>query len=143
MLSVFTVIKCFILFIMLSCQVAELRNGLLSRNLDTKGTKPVLLQRLKEALEAESDTGIKEENAEDGGGKMDMDISDTDDQNEESEIKQTDDVKPPVEKPGEYVIQLYIRVSVVLIYSLSRKEREKLISNLDSTVCGECHLGNQ
>ena len=85
---------------MLSCQVAELRNGLLSRNLDTKGTKPVLLQRLKEALEAESDTSIKEENAEDGGGKMDMDISDTDDQNEESDIKQTDDVKPPVEKPA-------------------------------------------
>ena len=34
-----------------------------------------------------------------------------------------------------YVITLYIRVSVVLIYSLSRKEREKLDITLDSTVC--------
>jgi hypothetical protein len=36
-------------------------------------------------------------------------------------------------KPG-YVIQLYIRVSVVLSQSLCRKEREKLDITLDSTV---------
>jgi hypothetical protein len=34
--------------------------------------------------------------------------------------------------PKENVIQLYIRVSVVLIWSLCRKEMEKMISNLDS-----------
>ena len=28
---------------------------------------------------------------------------------------------------------------MVLIWSLSRKEREKLDISLDSTVCGECH----
>ena len=39
-----------------------------------------------------------------------------------------------------FVILLYIRVSVVLTWSLCRKEREKLDINLDSAVCGECHL---
>jgi hypothetical protein len=34
----------------------------------------------------------------------------------------------------ENVIQLYIRVSVVLIWSLCRKEREKLDITLDSMV---------
>jgi hypothetical protein len=34
----------------------------------------------------------------------------------------------------ENVIQLYIRVSVVLIWSLCRKEREKLYITLDSMV---------
>ena len=34
--------------------------------------------------------------------------------------------------PKENVIQLYICVSVVLIWSLFRKEMEKMISNLDS-----------
>ena len=33
-----------------------------------------------------------------------------------------------------YVILLYIRVSVVLIWSLCRTDREKLYINLDSTV---------
>ena len=51
--------------------MAELRNALLSRNLDTKGTKPVLMQRLKEALEAENDDG-KGEEVEDGGGKIEL-----------------------------------------------------------------------
>jgi hypothetical protein len=38
------------------------------------------------------------------------------------------------EKWEPYVIQLYIRVSVVLSQSLCRKEREKLDINLDSAV---------
>ena len=37
-------------------------------------------------------------------------------------------------KPVKYVIQLYIRVSVVLSKSLCRREMEKMISNLDSAV---------
>jgi hypothetical protein len=36
--------------------------------------------------------------------------------------------------PACYVMLLYIRVSVVLIWSLCRKEREKLYIKLDSTV---------
>ena len=42
---------------------------------------------------------------------------------------------PPVEVaifPLKYVIQLYIRVSVVLSKSPARREMEKMISNLDS-----------
>ena len=39
-----------------------------------------------------------------------------------------------------YVMIVYIRVSVVITWSLCRKEREKLDINLDSAVCGECHL---
>jgi hypothetical protein len=35
-----------------------------------------------------------------------------------------------------YVIQLYIRVSVVLSKSPARREMEKMISNLDSAVGG-------
>lgn len=35
-------------------KVAELRAELQTRGLDTKGNKPVLVERLKEALEAEA-----------------------------------------------------------------------------------------
>lgn len=38
-------------------KVVELRAELSSRGLDSKGNKPVLVQRLKEALEKESSQG--------------------------------------------------------------------------------------
>lgn len=37
-------------------KVAELRDELAARGLDTKGTKPVLLKRLEEAILAEGNT---------------------------------------------------------------------------------------
>ena len=55
------------------------------RDLDTKGTKPILIQRLQEALESEEQgDDIKEEN---DGDKVDMDISDTENQIEDEVVK--------------------------------------------------------
>ena len=72
----FEIVPFLLIFYYVLLQVAELRNALQIRNLETKGTKSILIQRLKDALEVE-------ENKEVSGGKMDMEISDTEDQNDD------------------------------------------------------------
>jgi hypothetical protein len=51
----------------LSSQVSELRDALEERGLDTKGTKPFLVERLREALAAEAGGGGGGDPVEDGG----------------------------------------------------------------------------
>jgi hypothetical protein len=64
-------------------QVAELRDALEARGLDTKGTKPFLVERLTEALAAE---------AANGGGEAVEAVEGSESPAQEEEQQQEDDV---------------------------------------------------
>lgn len=85
-------------------KVAELRQALQERNLDTKGTKPLLIQRLREALETENlvDDG-RNDDSNMIGGKVDMDISDNENDGGDKVISEPSGVDVKSECETEYL----------------------------------------
>jgi len=73
-------------------KVAELREELENRGLDTKGNKPALIERLREAMEAEGTNG--------GGADMDMDSNEEANGDEEM-VEENGDAEPEPEAEAE------------------------------------------